>query len=157
MEAIALKAPQPVQPHYAVLAERFRDVAREAVPLMHAHGNEIGVDRLPVPLRPALNLYVGMERQNRLLWLSVRTESGVLAGYVMVLFVPCTLFAGREQAVLEWIYLKPEARRRALIQDLLMRVDMEARNRKMVAVIRSVWKRRGGQHPTQLTRWNFLE
>ncbi|MDE2096971.1 MAG: hypothetical protein KGL39_06980 [Patescibacteria group bacterium] len=149
--------PAPEAPRYLLLVEQFRDAVREAIPLIRAHGEEIGATHLPVPFRPALNLYADMERQGRLWWASVRAEDGRMVGYAMLLFAPFSLAAGRDCALLEAVYLIPTARCRAVLQDLLLLIEQEACHRQAVALVRSVWMKKGGRHPTQLTRWKFLE
>jgi len=142
-----------------VLRETFASVMRsgEAAPLIRAHGEEIGLTRLPYRWQPALNLYRDLENQDRLIWLSVRDESFALIGYAMYLLGPSTHFSGRTHANLEAVYVSPGSRSVALARQLWQEGVKALRLESVTSLTRAVWARRGGGHPIQVVRWTFLE
>lgn len=139
-----------------VLQESFRDTCAEAMPLIRQHGQEIGLIALPYPWRPALNLYRDMERENCAIWFSVRDADLTLIGYALYLLCPSTMFSGQTHAILEAIYVRPEHRGVALLRQLWQEGDKILRDRNVVSLSWSVWRRKGGRHPEQVTHWRFF-
>lgn len=138
-----------------VVEERYSDAVKEAMPLIRAHGNELGLTALPHPWRPALNLYAECADLGNALWFSVRNEDLTLVGYALYLFCPSTLFAGKVHAILEAIYLKPEYRTVALLRQLWHEGDAWMRKKGIASLSWSLWTRRGGRKPKQVTHWRF--
>jgi GNAT superfamily N-acetyltransferase len=143
-------------PAAIVIQERYADVAAEGLALFRAHGKEIGFDTLPRRWQPALNLYRDLEQAGQVVWLSVRDDSLELIGYALLLFGPSTLFSGAVAATVEWIYIRPEHREVALLRELWQEIDKAVKAQGAVSLNWSVWKRKGGKRPSQVTHWRFF-
>lgn len=143
-------------PQAIVIQERYADVAAEGLALFRAHGKEIGFLTLPRRWMPALNLYRDLEQAGRVTWLSVRDDALRLIGYALLLFGPSTLFSGGTSCTVEWIYIVPEWRGVALLRDLWQEIDKAAKDGGALSLSWSVWKRKGGKRPSQITHWRFF-
>lgn len=161
-EALALKAAQ--RSSLAIAVEPFGSCVREAIPLIRAHGEEIGMTVLPERFQPDLNLYAAMERNGHLLWITVRRD-GVLVGYAMLLGMPSFPFAGQQHGDVEAIYLIERERHGWTVRRLLEEVERQARAHGIKHLTLNVWAPQHrfsqllevlGWEAKQTVHWKFL-
>lgn len=151
-------------PSLTVGTERFRDTVREAIPLIRAHGEEIGMTVLPERFQPDLNLYAAMEKNGHLLWITVRRD-GALVGYAMLIGMPSFPFAGQKHGDVEAIFLIERERHGWTVKRLLEEVERQARAHGIKHLTLNVWAPQHrfsqfleilGWEGKQTTHWKFL-
>lgn len=114
-----VETPAEAEPYRLPLAfgiEDFRSTASEAIPLIQAHGDELGLTEMPCPFRPALNLVAASCEAGLAVWFTARErETGALVGYALYALGAGQFFRTTLVASRQWIYLDPAYRRRGLL------------------------------------------
>lgn len=110
--SLRLVPPVPVAPEPVLKFqwERFAAIARELPPLFLRHWEEIALNRDSVPLDPNWPEYYRLDIAGVLRCLTVRTESGTLAGYHFVLIFPHLHYASTLWAQSDMFWLDPAYR-----------------------------------------------
>lgn len=91
--------------------ERFADAFDEALPLLKAHHEEVGVHRHHVPMNPQIDEYLSYEAADGLSLVTVR-EQGRLVGYFLCLVKPHLHYASTLHAFTDLYYIDPVYRSR---------------------------------------------
>lgn len=89
--------------------ERFRDVFTEAIPLLHAHYDEIATNKESKPLDPDLDRYHMLE-DNGMLRIYTARDDGKLVGYFVSMVMPHLHYSSTIYAMNDILYVDPAYR-----------------------------------------------
>lgn len=170
--AIVETSPEPdpyVLPLVFSVAD-FRSTAIEAIHLIKAHGEELGLLDMPWPFKPALNLVRAACEAGLAVWFTARErEHGTLVGYALYALSPGQFFRETLCASREWIYLDPSHRIGKGLQPLAYRFlqfcDAEMERRGVGLIEQTAMRGTGfgrmltkaGYRPVEDVYWKHIE
>lgn len=146
----------PPATHFTVRCEKLSDLGPEITPLILAHGEEIGANRLPYPFAPLMGAYIEMETNGRLKLIALRDCASRLRGYSLLMTGRDLMLGGIPTVSCYAMYVDPAFRSSASLRMLWSESKRVARESGAVCITRDRWILKGGRFPSQMVQHIYL-